>query len=198
MRCFLLFISFSILLHVQQSTQDDLQTIKMKQRLVQQKLLWNEANLKKNNATLTNLAKRLQETIENINTRLSPHRLSVDKYVACISKQMKADTGVELMESLVEAIEKEKKISKFITSDTEEMKECFQNKKKIYEAISKSEGWEKCSPDHPEALNDEIDEMTNLMTELYSEIKKQAETVFKRKLYTFRSNELEQMIPEDE
>nr|CAH8860779.1 unnamed protein product [Trichobilharzia regenti] len=87
MRYFLLFITSFILLHVQQSTQDK--------------------DLRKNNVTLTTLKKELQSQTENINIRLSPGGLSVNKYIACRTKLMEEQTGVELMKSMVENIRNE-------------------------------------------------------------------------------------------
>ncbi|CAH8823853.1 unnamed protein product [Trichobilharzia szidati] len=188
MRCFLLFITSFILLHVQQSTQDDLKTTMMKRTLIQSKLQINAENLKKNNATLTNLTKALQERIGNINNKLSPDGLSIDEYVACIRNLMEAETGVGLMESLIEAIESEKKNFGFTNSYIAKMKQCFQIKIKKYEGMAESYAWEICSLIQPEVFHQEIEEITNLMGELYAEIKTQAETVFQRKLYTDQMN----------
>nr|CAH8860752.1 unnamed protein product [Trichobilharzia regenti] len=190
---FLLLITSFILLHIQQSTQNDLQTLLMRRTLIQSKLRWNAVDLQKNNATLLNITKALQERIENINIQLSPDGLSINDYAACTGKLLEAETGFGLMQNLVEAIEKEENF-RYIANDIVKMKECFQNKKKNYEGIIKGNGWEACSLTHPELLHEEIEEMTNMIAELYSEIKEQAETVFRRKLYTSRSNELEKSI----
>nr|CAH8860755.1 unnamed protein product [Trichobilharzia regenti] len=178
---FLLLITSFILLHIQQSTQNDLQTLLMRRTLIQSKLRWNAVDLQKNNATLLNITKALQERIENINIQLSPDGLSINDYAACTGKLLEAETGFGLMQ-------------RYIANDIVKMKECFQNKKKNYEGIIKGNGWEACSLTHPELLHEEIEEMTNMIAELYSEIKEQAETVFRRKLYTSRSNELEKSI----
>nr|CAH8860773.1 unnamed protein product [Trichobilharzia regenti] len=106
MRYFLLFITSFILLHVQQSTQDKFKNTMMK-TLIRNKLKWNSEDLRKNNVTLTTLKKELQSQTENINIRLSPGGLSVNKYIACRTKLMEEQTGVELMKSMVENIRNE-------------------------------------------------------------------------------------------
>ncbi|CAH8862021.1 unnamed protein product [Trichobilharzia szidati] len=112
MRCFVLFISFFILLHVQQSTQDDL-------RYIKHKLSW--------------IKKRLTRNAGNINSKMSPDGLSIDKYIACRRKEMEGRSGVTLMKYLVETIQTEEKNFGFIPADIAKMKQCFQNKTKKYE-----------------------------------------------------------------
>nr|CAH8862191.1 unnamed protein product [Trichobilharzia regenti] len=119
---------------------------------------------------------------ENINIQLSPDGLSINDYAACKGKLMEAETGVGLMQ-------------RFITNDTVKMKECFENKKKKYEGMIDSYEVDICSPVHPDVLHQEIEEMTDLISDMYSEIQKQTETVFQRKLYTYRLGELEKLIP---
>nr|CAH8860776.1 unnamed protein product [Trichobilharzia regenti] len=135
MRYFLLFITSFILLHVQQSTQDKFKNTMMK-TLIRNKLKWNSEDLRKNNVTLTTLKKELQSQTENINIRLSPGGLSVNKYIACRTKLMEEQTGVELMKSMVENIRNEENFG-FQTVDLMNMKQCFQNKKKKYEVQQK-------------------------------------------------------------
>nr|CAH8860861.1 unnamed protein product [Trichobilharzia regenti] len=112
MRYFLLFITSFILLHVQQSTQDDLLKLKVKKSYIERKLVRNA---------------------ENINALLSPGGLSVDKYISCRRKQMEGQSGVKLMKSLVDIIVREEKYFGIITTDTHNMKQCFQDKAKSYE-----------------------------------------------------------------
>nr|CAH8862194.1 unnamed protein product [Trichobilharzia regenti] len=184
--------------YIQQSTQNDLLTLRMRRALIQSKLKWNAVDLQKNNVTLKNITKALQERIENINIQLSPDGLSINDYAACKGKLMEAETGVGLMQNFVEAIEIEEnfgKLQRFITNDTVKMKECFENKKKKYEGMIDSYEVDICSPVHPDVLHQEIEEMTDLISDMYSEIQKQTETVFQRKLYTYRLGELEKLIP---
>nr|CAH8860857.1 unnamed protein product [Trichobilharzia regenti] len=133
MRYFLLFITSFILLHVQQSTQDDLLKLKVKKSYIERKLVRNAEHLVQNSANLVNLTKVIQDHIENINALLSPGGLSVDKYISCRRKQMEGQSGVKLMKSLVDIIVREEKYFGIITTDTHNMKQCFQDKAKSYE-----------------------------------------------------------------
>nr|CAH8860770.1 unnamed protein product [Trichobilharzia regenti] len=136
MRYFLLFITSFILLHVQQSTQDKFKNTMMK-TLIRNKLKWNSEDLRKNNVTLTTLKKELQSQTENINIRLSPGGLSVNKYIACRTKLMEEQTGVELMKSMVENIRNEEnfeifelinKMNRFYREISTQTKTLFQQK----------------------------------------------------------------------
>nr|CAH8860839.1 unnamed protein product [Trichobilharzia regenti] len=174
MRYFLLFITSFILLHVQQSTQDDLLKLKVKKSYIERKLVRNAEHLVQNSANLVNLTKVIQDHIENINALLSPGGLSVDKYISCRRKQMEGQSGVKLMKSLVDIIVREEKYFGIITTDTHNMKQCFQDKAKSYE---------------------EIHQLTNQIRTLYYVIEAQTQSVFEKKLFMQISSELEKLIP---
>nr|CAH8860851.1 unnamed protein product [Trichobilharzia regenti] len=156
MRYFLLFITSFILLHVQQSTQDDLLKLKVKKSYIERKLVRNA---------------------ENINALLSPGGLSVDKYISCRRKQMEGQSGVKLMKSLVDIIVREEKYFGIITTDTHNMKQCFQDKAKSYEEMAKTYDRTACRRHDPNALRREIHQLTNQIRTLYYVIEAQTQSV---------------------
>ncbi|CAH8862032.1 unnamed protein product [Trichobilharzia szidati] len=179
MRCFVLFISFSILLHVQQSTQDDLRYIKHKLSWIKKRLTRNAESLKENNATMADLTKVIPNQIEDVNIRLSPGQLSIDKYIACKIKQIEGRIGISLMQDLVETIQTEEKNFGFIPADIAKMKQCFQNKTKKYEEMAKTYDQNSCARDNSYAVISEAHPVGNQIHRLYYQIAEQAKSTCK-------------------
>nr|CAH8860788.1 unnamed protein product [Trichobilharzia regenti] len=194
MRHFLLFITSFILLHVQQSTQDNLHMIKSKISWIEDRLRWNEVSFRKNNATLAIVEKALHKQIEKVNTKLSLVGLSVDKHVFCKRKEMEGKTGVTLMQNLVKVIQVEEDLG-YTNSYIAKMKQCFQNKTNKYKELVRIYGTGICLFSHPLKEFHEIYPIEDMNVQLYREIGAQAEIVFEKKLFTALLNDQKKLIP---